>query len=67
MKISDFILNRDKYKVDITYQRPANVWSHKDKKCFIDTIMRGEPVPIFFLNYNSTEDVYYIVDGQQRM
>ncbi len=67
MKISDFILNRDKYKVDETYQRPADVWSHKDKQCLIDTIMRGEPVPIFFLNYISSEDTYYIVDGQQRL
>lgn len=67
MKISEFILNRDKYKVDETYQRPADVWSHKDKQCFIDTIMRGEPIPIFFLNYITAEDTYYIVDGQQRM
>lgn len=67
MKISEFILCRDKYKVDITYQRPADVWSHKDKQCFIDTIMRGEPIPIFFLNFITNEDIYYIVDGQQRM
>ena len=67
MKVSEYILNRDKYKIDDTYQRPANVWSHKDKQCFIDTIMREEPIPIFFLNYISAEDVYYIVDGQQRL
>ena len=51
MKIGEFILNRDKYKADKTYQRPADVWSRKDKQCFIDTIMRGEPVPLFFFNY----------------
>lgn len=67
MKISEYILNKDKYQVDVTYQRPANVWSVKDKQCLIDTIIRGEPVPIFFLNYISHEDVYYIVDGQQRL
>lgn len=67
MRISDFILNKDKYKADKTYQRPDDVWSHKDKQCFIDTIMRGEPVPLFFLNYISDKDIYYIVDGQQRM
>lgn len=67
MRISEFILNRDKYKADKTYQRPDDVWSHKDKQCFIDTIIRGEPIPIFFLNYITKEDIYYIVDGQQRM
>ena len=67
MKISEYILYIDKYKVDATYQRPADVWSHKDKQCLIDTIMRGEPMPIFFLNFNSSEDINYIVDGQQRL
>lgn len=67
MKISEYILNLDKYKVDETYQRPADVWSPKDKQCFIDTIMRGEPIPILFLNYITSDDVYYIVDGQQRL
>lgn len=67
MKISEYILNLDKYKVDETYQRPADVWSPKDKQCFIDTIMRGEPIPILFLSYITSDDVYYIVDGQQRL
>jgi len=67
VKISEFMLNKDKYKADKTYQRPSDVWSRKDKQCFIDTIMRGEPIPLFFLNYISKEDIYYIVDGQQRL
>lgn len=67
MKISEFLLNKDKYKVDVTYQRPADVWSNKDNQCFIDTIMRGEPIPILFFNYCTKEDIYYIVDGQQRL
>ena len=67
MKVGEFLLNKDKYKVDKTYQRPDDCWSAKDKKCFIDTILRGEPIPLFFLNYITNEDVYYIVDGQQRM
>lgn len=67
MKVSDYLINKDKYKVDETYQRPADVWSYKDKQCFIDTIMRGEPIPIFFVNYITNEDVYYVVDGQQRL
>ena len=29
--------------------------------------MREEPVPIFFINEKSDENIYYIVDGQQRL
>lgn len=67
MKIQDFINSRHKYKVDPTYQRPPDAWSRQDKQCLIDTIIRSEPIPIFFLNHVSEEDVYYIVDGQQRL
>ncbi|NOZ47317.1 MAG: DUF262 domain-containing protein [Chlorobi bacterium] len=67
MKIQNYINNRNKYKVDYTYQRPNDAWSREDKQCLIDTILRGEPMPVFFLNFKSVEDVYYIVDGQQRL
>ncbi len=67
MTIQDYINNRNKYKVDYTYQRPENAWSMEDKQCLIDTILKSEPMPIFFLNYSSTENIYYIVDGQQRL
>lgn len=66
-KIQAFINNRHKYVVDKTYQRPADAWSLEDNQCLIDTILRGEPMPMFFLNYISEQDVYYIVDGQQRL
>lgn len=67
MKVSEYLSNQDKYIVDPTYQRPADVWSVSDKQCFIDTILRGEPIPIFFFNYITDKDTYYIVDGQQRL
>jgi len=66
-KIQDFINNKHKYKVDLTYQRPVGAWSLADKQCLIDTILRGEPMPMFFLNRKSDEGIYYIVDGQQRL
>lgn len=65
--IQKFINDRNKYKVDYTYQRPADAWSKLDKQCLIDTILKGEPIPIFFINYKSNEDKFYIVDGQQRL
>ncbi len=64
--VQKVINERHKYKVDSTYQRPANAWSYEDNQCLIDTILKGEPMPLFFLNYKSNEDRYYIVDGQQR-
>lgn len=65
--IQKFINERHKYEVDTTYQRPKNAWSLADKQCLIDTIIKDEPMPLFFLNLNSKEDVFYIVDGQQRL
>ncbi len=65
--IQKFINDKNKYKVDHTYQRPVDAWSKLDKQCLIDTILKGEPLPIFFMNYKSDEEKFYIVDGQQRL
>ena len=65
--VQDFINNRHKYKIDFTYQRPPGVWSKEDNQCLIDSILRGEPIPLFFMNYNSKEEIYYVIDGQQRL
>jgi len=65
--IQQFLNDRNKYKVDRTYQRPVDAWSKADKQCLIDTILREEPLPIFFMNHKSDEGKFYIVDGQQRL
>ena len=65
--IQEYINNRHKYKIDITYQRPIGAWSIQDNQCLIDSILRGEPIPLFFLNEKTDEDIYYVVDGQQRL
>lgn len=67
MRIQEFINNKHKYVVDKTYQRPDGAWSKEDNQCLIDTILKGEPMPLFFFNLKSNEDKYFIVDGQQRM
>lgn len=67
MKIQKLINERHKYKVDRSYQRPAGVWSSEDEQCLIDTILKGEPMPLIFSNHRSDEGVLYIVDGQQRL
>ena len=66
-KIQDFINNRHKYKVDLTYQRPAGAWSTQDNQCLIDSILKGEPIPLFFINEKTDEKIFYVVDGQQRL
>lgn len=67
MKIQDYINNVHKYKVDYTYQRPSGVWSPEDKQCLIDTILKSEPMPLFFLNFETDNGIYYVIDGQQRL
>ncbi len=64
-KIRDYLVNIDRYKVDYDYQRPADAWSKEDKQCLIDTILKSEPMPMFFINQK--DDFLYIIDGQQRL
>lgn len=65
--IAKFLEEEHKYDVDFNYQRPADAWSKEDKQCFIDTILRGEPIPIFFINEQTSTGKSFIVDGQQRL
>ena len=65
--IQEYINNRHKYKVDLDYQRPSGAWSREDNQCLIDTILRNEPVPLFFFNLRTDEGIYWVVDGQQRL
>jgi len=67
LTIQDYINDKNLYVVDKTYQRPNNVWSREDKQCLIDTILKNEPIPIFFFNYIDAQGIYYVVDGQQRL
>jgi len=64
-KIQEYINNIHKYKIDLAYQRPSGAWSTEDNQCLIDSILKGEPIPIFFLN--NKEKIFYVVDGQQRL
>lgn len=54
------------------YQRGA-VWGSKNQKLLIDSILRGYPLPIFYLHYieevsgDLMRKAYEIIDGQQRI
>jgi len=65
LPLSTFLLHRDRYKIDHTYQREAGTWGKIDEQYFIDTILRGLGVPPIFIHKKGGEQ--FIVDGQQRL
>lgn len=60
----------EKMSVNRRYQRKL-VWTLKEKKDFIDTLLRNYPIPlILFASYkykNTNEDCTEIIDGLQRL
>jgi len=58
--------------VNDEYQRGA-VWTLRQEKLLIDSIMRGYPIPQFYFHFIKTEaeglrsESYEVIDGQQRI
>ena len=56
--------------LDPPYQR-RSVWSRRDRRFFLDTILRGYPSPSIFLHKSARagadRHVYEVVDGKQRL
>ena len=52
------------------FQR-RSVWSDKAKSYLMDTILRGKPIPKFFIrqtiNVSTKSSIREVVDGQQRL
>lgn len=63
--ISTFLLHREDYEVDPTYQRAPGVWEKWMEQYLIDTILRGYSIPVIFLHKKGGKK--FIVDGQQRL
>lgn len=57
-------IKQDKINLHPAYQRNF-IWSTKDQALLIDSIMKGYPLPNFFI-YKNTNNIYEMVDGQQR-
>ena len=57
-------IKTDRINLHPPYQRNF-IWSSKDQKLLIDSIMKGYPLPNFFI-YRKNDDTYDMVDGQQR-
>lgn len=58
----------NKLLVNRRYQRKL-VWSIEEKSAFIDSIIKGYPVPLFLLAEDNKSDysVFEIIDGMQRL
>lgn len=54
--------------LDPSYQR-RSVWSPKDRRFFLDTILRGYPSPAIYLHKTVKDGhpIYAVVDGKQRL
>ncbi|MFO7968054.1 MAG: DUF262 domain-containing protein [Archaeoglobaceae archaeon] len=57
--------DRGNYDVDNTYQRPPGAWTDKQEQYLIDSVLRGLPVPTFFIHIKNGKR--WIVDGQHRL
>lgn len=69
--VSWFLDLNEKKQLDLDppYQR-RSVWTIKDKRFFIDTILNGYPAPPIFLHKSLDEHgraTYHVVDGKQRL
>ena len=58
------LLKRDKLDLKPYYQR-NDIWSRTDQEMLIDSILKGYPLPSFFL-YERVPGYFEMVDGQQR-
>lgn len=63
LQLVEWIKN-DKINLHPPYQRNF-IWSSKDQKLLIDSILKGYPLPNFFI-YKKKDNTYDMVDGQQR-
>lgn len=60
---------KDQLDLDPPYQR-RSVWSPRDKRFFIDTILNNYPAPPIFLHKTIDDNgrsTYHVVDGKQRL
>lgn len=63
-------IDRGELKPDPDWQR-GYIWKLKDEQLLIDSILRGVPIPKFYLTVEydpkKQANIYFAVDGQQRL
>lgn len=63
------LFNNNQLDLNPPYQRKS-VWTAKDRRFFLDTIMRNYPAPPIFIHRTIDEvgrSTYHVVDGKQRL
>ena len=63
------LVGRHQLRLDPPFQRKS-VWTTKDRKYFVDTILRNYPCPSIFIHKEMSDDglaTYNVVDGKQRL
>lgn len=58
------LIDKDKVDLSPSYQRNF-IWSPQDQNELVDTIIKGYPLPSFFI-YEKNDGNFEMVDGQQR-
>ncbi|WP_162300618.1 GmrSD restriction endonuclease domain-containing protein [Anaerosacchariphilus polymeriproducens] len=58
----------DTFLVNRRYQRKL-VWGQEEKKAFIDSLVKGYPIPLFLFSKATYKEIqkYEIIDGMQRL
>ncbi|MEJ5034376.1 DUF262 domain-containing protein [Acinetobacter sp. MYb177] len=63
------LYNRNLLNLEPPYQR-RSVWTSKDRKYFLNTVLNNYPCPPIFLHKNTDENgkaIYNVIDGKQRL
>ena len=65
-KISDLVKVHEENRLDLSppYQRNP-VWTAKAQQKLLESILRGKPIPSFFL-LKKPDESFEVIDGQQR-
>lgn len=57
---------KDTLKINRRYQRKL-VWSIEEKQAFIDSLIKGYPIPLIMVSKNQLDDSFEVLDGLQRL
>lgn len=71
-KVSDFYRLKDDFNLHPAYQRDGNVWTNRQKKLFVDSIINGYLIPSIYIESvprrgTKRREHWSVLDGQQRL
>lgn len=63
----NLLFKKNKINTEITIQRKPNIWNKSKKSLLIQTLLSSYPIPPLYVNFNTKDSLYEIIDGQQRL